>query len=174
MALSKEKEQAYIEKVKTDGCALEQIEEQTEAICLEAVKNIGGALKYVKEQTEAICLEAVKQDGLALEYVKDQTPEICLEAVKESGWALEYVNKKTEELKLTSLFDDFGFGGLDGLDMFYNTIVPLTNEMTLIYELLERWDGQLPSYQTVRLKLAVGEIELNQSPYHVLEQLYYH
>ena len=32
------------------------------------------------------------------------------------------------------------------------------------------WDDQIPSYQDCRLKITTGEIEKNQSPYHVLEE----
>ena len=37
---------------------------------MEAVKQNGCALQYVQTQTEAICMEAVKQDGYALQYVQ--------------------------------------------------------------------------------------------------------
>ena len=37
---------------------------------MEAVKQNGCALQYVQTQTEAICMEAVKQDGYALRYVQ--------------------------------------------------------------------------------------------------------
>jgi hypothetical protein len=39
---------------------------------LEAVKENGCALQYVQNQTDAICLEAVKQTGYAVKFVQDQ------------------------------------------------------------------------------------------------------
>ena len=38
---------------------------------MKAVENNGCALQYVKDQTEAICLKAVENDGYALQYVLD-------------------------------------------------------------------------------------------------------
>ena len=193
MILSKEKEQEYIEKVKKDPIFLKEIEDQTEVICLEAVRRYGQVLEYVKEQTPELCLKAVKRDGWALEYVKDQTPEICLEAVKEniyalqfvkektlkicseavkqSKWALQFVKEQTEEMKLMSLFN--GYEPLDEFDNFYDLIEAPTTEMNFIYALLKNSrEYQLPSYQKTRLKLALKQIRLTDSPYHVLEQLY--
>lgn len=173
LALSKKKEQEYINKIKGEGWTLEQIEEQTELICLEAVKQNGRALRLVENQTEQICWEAAKEDGWSLEYVKNQTAKVGLEAVKESGWALEYVNMKTEEMKLASLFDDFQSCDSDELEDFYEFIDTPTSEMALIYGLLEQWGYQLPSYRFIRSQLVNQEICLNDSPYHVLDCLYY-
>lgn len=174
VALSKEQEQEYIKKVKKNPFFLKEIEDQTEAMCLEAVERNGSALKYVKKQTPELCFKAVKEDGWALEYIEKQTSKICLEALKEEAYVLGLIGEKTKEMKLTSLFNDFESYDSDEFEHFYEMLDTDENEINSIYKLLERWDCQLPSYQTVRLKLAVGEIELNQSPYHVLEQLYYH
>ena len=174
MVLSKEKEQEYIEKINKNPIFLKEIEDQTEVICLEAVERNGSALKYVKKQTPELCFKAVKEDGWALEYVEKQTFKICLEAVKEDGYLLGLVGEKTEEMKLTSLFDDFESYDSDELEHFYEMLDPNENEINLIYELLERWDYQLPSYREIRLKLALDEIRLTESPYHILDQLYHH
>ena len=90
-----------LEAVKRNGCALQYVKDQTEAVCLEAVKEDGDALQYVKDQTEAVCLEAVKRNGCALQYVKDQTEAVCLEAVKEDGDALQYVNPFVFEVDIS-------------------------------------------------------------------------
>ena len=173
MALSKKKEQEYIEKVKQDGFYLKRIlKNQTREICLAAVRRNGMALQFVKEQTEEICLEAVKQKGSALKYVKNQTPEICLEAVKSNGRALEYTEEQTEELMLISLFGHYRFYEpyeIGCLDKKYEN---QTDEIKLIYGLLKQWNYRLPSQQTIRLKLTLNEINQNQSPYHILHQLY--
>ena len=174
MVLSKEEEQELIERVKEDPYFLRRIETQTETICLEAVERNGSALKYVKKQTPELCFKAVKENGWALEYVEKQTFKICLEAVKEDGYLLGLVGEKTEEMKLTSLFDDFESYDSDELEHFYEMLDPNENEINLIYELLERWDYQLPSYREIRLKLALDEIRLTESPYHILDQLYHH
>ena len=175
MVLSKEKEQELIEKVKRNPLSLGDIETQTEAICLEAVKQDGIALMYVQKPTDELCLVAVQRNGLALEYVKKQTPQICLEAVKEDGCALEFVEEQTEEIKLISLFGDYLYCDLDGLYDFYKENETTRTEVSLIYELLKNSrEYQTPSYQETRLKLALKQIRLTDSPYHVLEQLYHH
>ena len=66
------KDKEALAKVEQDGCALQYVKKQTEAICLAAVKQDGDALPYVEKQTKAICLSAVEQDGRALQYVKEQ------------------------------------------------------------------------------------------------------
>ena len=75
-------------------------------------------------------------------------------------------------MKLLSLFDDFQFCDSYEIDQFYKKIDTPTMEINLIYGLLEQWDYQLPSYQTIRSKIALNEIDLSNSPYHVLDQLY--
>ena len=171
MILSKEKEQELIEKVKRNPLSLGDIETQTEAICLEAVKRDGWALEYVKKQTPELCLAAVRKNIYALQFVKEKTLKICSEAVKQSKWALQFVEKQTEEMKLMSLFDDYH--PLDEFDNFYDLIEAPTTEMDFIYALLKNSrEYQLPSYQETRLKLALKQIRLTDSPYHVLEQLY--
>ena len=195
MALSKEKEQEYIERVRMDGNELQSIDEQTEEVCLEGVKKNGRVLEMIENKTCDICLEAVKQNGLALTYVDKQTNEICfdamrrngfalryakekshklsLEAVKQNGYALDCVVNQTEEIKLMSLFDDFRSCDLDELNDFYKAIDNPTKEMNLIYQLLEGYqDYHLPSYQETRLKLTLKEMDWDASPYLVLDQLY--
>lgn len=193
MALSKKKEQEYIEKVKRDGRYLNRIKKnQTEAICLVAVKQDGWVLKFVKKPTEEILLEAirnykvpfgsvlegivnptenlywiaVKEDGLELEYVKNQTLKICLEAVKRCGWALEYVENQIGEVCLVALLQD---------SRSYKYIESPTKEMQYLHSTIQKkWKNGLPSYRVIRSKLTVGEIDLTDSPYHVLEQLCSH
>ena len=175
MALSKEKEQEYIEKVKKDPMFLTEIETQTEAICLEAVKQKGWALEYVKEKTPEICLEAVKQNGMALEYVNEQTHRICLEAIKENGWSLEYIEEQTEELTLASfpnLSRMYQEWDLWNYSSFFKLLKNPTQEITSLYNLLEYWEERWPSYREIRSKLATGELTVHQSPYHVLDCLY--
>ena len=57
---------------------------------------------------------------------------------------------------------------------FHETIENSTEEISLIYKLLKHWDYRLPSYQETRLEFALNKINLTDSPYQVLEQLYYH
>lgn len=142
MALSKEKEQKLIRMVQLEGCALARLDEQTEAICLEAVREDGLALQYVKEQTEAICIEAVKEDGWALKYISTPTEEMCLEAIKDDSSSLFFIQEKTDEIRS-------------------------------VCELIEEyWELKFPSYQTVRLKLAMGETTPIYSPYHLMDHFY--
>ena len=86
---------------------------------------------------------------------------------------MEYVEEQTEEIKLMSLF-----GKYDHLDEFgdiYDLIEAPTTEMSFIYELFKNSrEYQIPSYQETRLELALKQIRLTDSPYHVLEQLYHH
>jgi hypothetical protein len=55
--------------VKEDGCALQYVREQTEAICIEAIKQNEQALRFVIEQTDAICIEAVKRDKQSIQFI---------------------------------------------------------------------------------------------------------
>ena len=117
-------------------------------------------------------MEAVRSCGLALQYVKERTSGLCFEAVKEEGLALEYVENQTEELMLISLFDDYRFYEPYELERFDEQFEDQMGETKLIHELLKHWDYHLPSHQTIRSKLALNEINQEQSPYHVLDQLY--
>ena len=170
--VQKPTEALCLEAVRQWGWSLQYIKNQTPEICLEAVRQNGLALEYVNEQTPEVCLEAVKQKGSALKYVKNQTPEICLEAVKSNGRALEYAEEQTEELMLISLFGHYRFYEPYEIGCLDKKYEDQTDEIKLIYGLLKQWTYRFPSQQTIRSKLALNEINQEQSPYHVLEQLY--
>ena len=121
MALSKKKEQEYIEKVKQDGFYLKRI---------------------LKNQTREICLEAVKRCGWALEYVENQIGEVCLVALLQDSRSYKYIESPTKEMRY-----------------LHSTIQ-------------KKWKNGLPSYRVIRSKLTVGEIDLTDSPYHVLDCMY--
>lgn len=176
LVLPKEKERWLIEKVKGNPMLLRNIEIQTDEICLEAVKQNGDSLRYVKNQTPVICLESVKEYGHALRYVQKPTPKICLEAVKENHWALHRVRVQTEEMCLIALYNDSGIYDADSYDldpediMLYEFIESPTKEMEAVNKILE--NHEFKSYRETRYRLANNEIGLNDSPYHVLKQLY--
>ena len=192
MTLSKEREQEYINMVRENPYFLKKVETQTPKICLEAVKENGRALQYVKNQTEEICLTAVKQNGRSLVYVKDQTEKICLEAIKESGRALRYVlnqtdkicletikedvgalryiKNQTEEICLRALFENNVYGDTDIVYQIYVRIQSPTTEMKKVERILRK--GHLLPYRQIRYQLVNGELEVNDSPYHVLEKMY--
>ncbi len=93
----------YIEMVRNDGIALEDVPEEVQMahseICIEAVKQNGYALQYVPEEVQMahpeICIEAVKQNVFALIYIPNEVkiahPEIYIEAVKQNAGALQDV-----------------------------------------------------------------------------------
>ena len=124
------------------------------------MKQNGGVLKYVHNQTPKICLEAVKENGRALQYVENQTPKLCLEAIKQNGEALEYVKDQSEEICLEAVKQQ-GWA--------LNYVENQTKEMDLINRSLRHY--KLESYREIRSRLASGEMEPKDSPYHVLEQL---
>lgn len=164
-----------LEAVKQNGLALRFVETQTPEICLEAVRNDGWALQYVNEQTEELYLEAAKQDGTALFHVKKRTPRVCLEALKKHGSALHYVKEQTEEICLEALFSEGMYKGKiarGGYRPIYDYIKSPTKEMMMIKDILI--ENKSKSYRQIRSQLVNREIELNDSPYHVLERLYSH
>ena len=190
MALSKKKEQEYIEKVKQDGMYLKRItKNQTEAICLEAVKRSGYALQYVQNQTDEICLAAVKRNGMALKYVKNQTLEICLEAVKEDGMALMYVKEQTEEICLEAVKEneevfqlihektpEMCLEAVKSKPSIINKIhIPLDDsfkkELVKISQCLLS-QPNMRSYADYRRMGRLNVENFKNSPYHVLDQLY--
>ena len=189
VALSKEEEQTYIEKVKRDATCLTWIRElQTEAICLEAVKQDGYSLMWVEKQTDKICLEAVKQsgcalrwvinqteelcweaireNGYALNHVKTQTPKFCLEAVKENGQVVLYIENPTQEMCLSALFNvDYYY-----VEYVFDHLKLMTVEIEKLKDILEK--RQSKTYREIRCQLIDKKIDLNDSPYHVLERLH--
>jgi hypothetical protein len=114
---NRELQKVYVESVKHDGMALEQVpkENRYPQVCSAAVKDNGLALYYVPEgvRTPGICLIAIQQNGMALGSVPrvHQTPELCLVAVKQSGMALESVplELRTAELCLEAMKE---YGGV--------------------------------------------------------------
>lgn len=152
----------------TKWLGIKVVKKPTEEILLEAIRNykvpFGSVLEGIVNPTENLYWIAVKEDGLELEYVKNQTPKICLEAVKRCGWALEYVENQIGEVCLVALIQD---------NRSYKYIESPTKEMRYLHSTIQKkWKNGLPSYRVIRSKLATGEIELNQSPYHALDCLY--
>lgn len=176
MKISQKTEEKYLEKVRANGLYLKRLKKsQTPAICLEAVKQNGLALMYVENQTHDICLEAVKQNPLVLTYVKEQTSKICLEAIKEDALVLIDVNHPTEEMMMSSLLGLLQDESFDRRNyrQFYELIKNSTEEIQLIYELLERLRDKNYSYRWIRHQLVIGQLSKRRSPYHVLECLYH-
>jgi hypothetical protein len=81
-----------------NGRMLQDVVNQTDALCLAAVQQDGLALKYVENQTDAICLAAVQRCAFALCDVRNQTDAICMAAVQKYGCALQYVRNPTEAI----------------------------------------------------------------------------
>ena len=65
--------------VKTNGLALEYVEEQTPEICLE------------KEQTSELCFEAVRQDAKAVKFIKNLTPDLKMKLYEMNPAVIEYL-----------------------------------------------------------------------------------
>ena len=189
MALQFVKEQTInicLEAVKQDGLALAYVEKQTYEICLEAIKKNGHALEYVKNQTPEICWEVVTRNGCALQYVKNQTPDLCVEALKQYHWIPDYITPKFR-LELMKERSDLAIKFQDGDDEFYLTAIRLVpnifkridrylspsilDEVEMIYNCCLT-EMNPKSYRQIRSLLANKEIQLDQSPYHVLEQLH--
>lgn len=165
MALSKKKEQDYLEKVKKDGLHLRRItKNQTLEICLAAVKQNGLALKYVAHQTPELCLMAIQQNPWALKYVENQTEKLCLEAVKQNGYLLDLVRQQTEEICLATLSEN---------PRNAEKIKNPTTEMLKIYKSFLKEDRatSIP-YRQIRYLIVTNQINLVDSPYHILECLY--
>ena len=96
-----------------------------------------------------------------LYYVKDQTPKLCLEIIKQNGEALQFVNEQTEELCLSAFLNNIES---------YNFIKEPTQEMAWMKARLMK--NHHVTYRENRYFLAQETLDLEQSPYHVLEQLY--
>lgn len=150
MILSKEKEQEYIKKVREDAMFLEEIENQTEAICLEAVRQNGYALGHVENRTNKICLEAIKENPLSIIHCSPLTDELLFEFFRN-------VDK----------FDIFPF------DPNFYFVGEVEGEMKVFFEQLNG-EEKLKSYRHIRFEVMSKQLDLKQSPYHVLERLYSH
>jgi uncharacterized protein (TIGR02145 family) len=111
-----EEYEKYLEEVKENGLALENVPEalKTAEMCMAAVENEGLALGDVPEalKTAEMCMAAVKNDGLALDFAPEalKTLELCIAAVKLDCDAIEYVpdalKEKTKEAAETESDDE--------------------------------------------------------------------
>lgn len=179
-----------LEAIKQNPNALGFAKNKSFDLCLMAVKQRGESLIYIVDQRPELCLEAVKQDGSTLKHVKDQTLNICFEAVKQNGYALVYSKishprlyleaSKSDSLLLMRqwIYDEETL--LSSLLHFpknFRAIKHPTDEMRELHERLSKLSINSNTsndnlYRLTRLKIANGEINSQQSPYHVLEQLY--
>ena len=73
---------------------------QTEEMKKEAVKSNGFAIEYIENPTEEMKLLAVKQNGWAIEYIKNPSAQVQLAAVKQNNFAIKYIENPTKEVKL--------------------------------------------------------------------------
>ena len=180
-----------LEAVKENGWALKFVKEQTEEICLTAVKRSGWALEYVKNKTKNLCLEAIRRNGPAIRFVPEQTPDLCWEAIQQDPTTLGMIQKPTQKLCLeavkknamvlesvrtfelfSSMFDELGL--IASFQAYQPHLAShlWTQEMDEIKQFIHQaWNDETVSYQNIRLQLALGQLKLNQSPYHVLEHL---
>lgn len=101
------------------------------------------------------------KDGGCLSELLFQTPKICLEAIKLSPSSLSVVRIASEELYLTTLFNQRS-GEIN--------FPKQTKEIKTLFLMLK--NTPFSSYRQIRYQLANGIIDLPESHYHVLEQLY--
>ena len=152
--------------VKQDGLTIKYVKRKTPELCLEAVKSNGMALQFINKQTEELCLEAVKECGIAVSFAKFQTKKVCLEAVKQTEFALKYLSKNdrsNDELNLATFYRS---------NMGYPYTESTNKEINRINEIYQTFNIALGDYRWIRHSIVNNAIELNNSPYHVLEHLY--
>ena len=153
MALSKKKEQEYLEKVKENGMYLKRLK---------------------KSQTPKICLTAVRQNGMALRFIENPSPKLMLEAIKSSGITVQYLNELSEEDILTVLCSSEP-EVLRAVCIILNMDFKpqLLSCSTDIYRIIE-WVKEgtpLQTYQTYRQLKALHQLPSPHHPYELLEGL---
>lgn len=179
--------------VKRSGKAIQYVKNQTEELCLEAMKKSPMSLEFVENQTDDICLEAIKKDSVAFKHVKNKNHKICLEAIKKDRRILRELKKTSNKLCLELVKYDseyvFEFEMKEVTDEVYLTailskpiifdwlggVVPkaISEELRIIWEsFLDEREPE--SYRFYRYLKTTEDVRFNESPYHVLEQLYYH
>ena len=168
MALSKKKEQEYLEKVKENGMYLKRLKKsQTPKICLTAVRQNGMALRFIENPSPKLMLEAIKSSGITKMCEKPTTLVV-------GGVRVQYLNELSEEDILTILCSSEP-EVLRAVCIILNMDFKpqLLSCSTDIYRIIE-WVKEgtpLQTYQTYRQLKALHQLPSPHHPYELLEGL---
>lgn len=125
-------------------------------------------LSQLNELSDQQLIELIQKEPSLFRHLENPSLKVCEAAIKVTGWNLKFINQPKEEQMIHALMDCLGVPVL--VELFYHRLPFKSEEVEAIYHRLTTVES-FGDYRQIRFSLRSGAIQLEDSPYHALEQI---